>query len=66
MTPMKARLQQVIHDTRFVGEPIWIARKVLEAMRDPTPDMIEAATERGTTFESIWQEMIDAALGISK
>ena len=37
-----------------------VARAAIEAMRQPTQEMIEAADSE--FFEEIWQQMIDAAL----
>ena len=36
-----------------------IARDAIEAMRDPTDDMLQAAQDRDAKY--IWHEMIDAA-----
>ncbi len=60
---MKDRIAEAINNFRMVGEPIFVARKVLEAMREPSDEMYEASGygDRGI-FRHDWQAMIDAAL----
>lgn len=71
MSEMVDRAARLLCD--WVGEEDWTAesevryregaRKLIEAMREPTPEMIESGAEVcGTTIPQIWESMIDAAL----
>lgn len=60
---MKDRVANAIAEYRYLGEPIFIAHKVLEAMRTPTHEMFEASGYGDMElFGADWSRMIDAAL----
>lgn len=72
---MKMRIATLINDHRHTHEPIALARMILEAMREPTKDMEEAADDLGdwgvpsdpgaghACALSHWTAMIDVAIG---
>ena len=51
----------------FVKDERWelclsYARAAIEAMREPTPEMLDAYWDAGTASEDVWKAMITAAL----
>ncbi len=68
---MRDRIAEVVHEKKLVHEPIAIARMILQEMRVPTPEMVDAATTgrdsegfgitRGDA-EDVWRAMIECAL----
>ena len=62
---MRDRIAEVVNDKKHIHEPIAVARMILEEMREPTPEMLNAATTFGVTFSDardVWREMIKCAL----
>lgn len=74
---MRDRIAEIINDKKHVHEPIAIARMILEAMLEPTDEMVQAAIGSTSAFHDIkgsqltvnrekvrirWRAMINSAL----
>lgn len=72
MSEMLERVALAIEAARGTVPPgynsdLHIARAAIEAMREPTEEMIEAVAREGYVDHALpgWETMIDVALGVS-
>ena len=68
MVERVARALHAMHGTKSPFKPYADlyrdqARTAIEAMREPTDEMLEALNNCGGDTDAIWTAMIDAALG---